>query len=277
MYRIIFYIIALIISLLLPDSRYENSRYSSYYGRRRYNRYYNFFEDDFDGGLTAATGENDTVSSWIRAKLRRRRALKSCKKYLSKDKYILTLKNASVIFIYDTKNKIFTCLDNRIKERTATIIWAEQSMSMLSGPDNLFEKTFDNICISFNDKANFSGIIENLKEQFTIHETNPYKKTPKARQLEDEKPIKLDKYIEKLDINLAEEAELAKLPGISIILAKRIIKERDVNGGFKTLDEFYSKMKIKPHFQKQLNDMICINEQHRSSQNNSDSERIIDF
>lgn len=276
MYRIIFYVIALIISLLIPDSRYN--RYSTMYGRRRYNRVYNYFEDDI--GEPASGG----LAGTIRTFLRRRKALKACKKFAKKDKYVITLRNQNILIIFDSKNKTLCCMDNKVKGRTATVIWAEQigiaPELMFDTSDTPFERTFDEICTSFTERANYSGIIEVLKNRFSVQETKPAAKvlTPKPAVTEEDKPIKLtvrDNKI-KIDINSADEKEMAKLPGISIIIAKKIIKYRTLHNGFKTLEEFYREMKIKPHFQTKLNDLICIY-RTKTAQKPDDDERIIDF
>lgn len=273
MYRLIFYIIALIISLILPDSRIRSA-----YPGRRYNRFYRLFEDEGYNGLRVS-GEENSLSDRIRSGLRRRKALGKCKKFLSKDKYILTLKNKSVILVMDTKNKTLSCVDNKVKGRAATVVWEEHPMSQLERADNLFESTFDNICISFDENANYKGIVKVLKENFTVHETDP-KPVQKQVFIDDEKPIALtSKHIKIVDINSADEKEIAKLPGINIIMAKRIIKYRELHDGFKSAEEFYKEFKIKPHFQKKLEVQICFKKvgKKKKKKKKSPDERIIDF
>lgn len=277
MYRLVVIIIAFVLQMVLeiffPDSRYR--RYSNMFGRRRYNRMYQFFEDDFED--TYQDPNYNTLANRIRAGLRRRKALKKCAKFLTKENYILTLKNLNVILIMDTKNKTISCVDNKIKGRAATVLWSEHPASALQKYDNFFELTFDNICTSFSEDANYSGIIQILKESFEVHETNPIaqKKTPV--KTDDDKPIKLTTVkVAKTDINSADETELAKLPGISVIIAKKIIKYRNLHGGFNTKEEFYKEMNIKKHFQEQLEDLINITPCAKKQKKNHD-ERIIDF
>ncbi|WP_043931126.1 ComEA family DNA-binding protein [Bacillus sp. EB01] len=50
-----------------------------------------------------------------------------------------------------------------------------------------------------------------------------------------------------LDLNAATEKELAQLPGVGFILAKRAISERTKNGGFRTFEEFTEVLNLKPH------------------------------
>ncbi len=278
MFRLVIIVIAFIIQLLMgifiPDSRYN--RYASMFGRRRYNRMYEFFEDDFEDGYSSY-GSYNTLSNRIRANIRRQRALKRARKFLSKDKYILTLKNLNVILVMDTQNKTLSCVDNKVKGRAATVLWNEHPQSALEKYDNFFEKTFDNICLSFSEDANYAGIIQILKENFEVHETGPVPVKKSPIPFETEKPIKLTTVkVVKVDINSADETELAKLPGISVIIAKKIIKYRNLHGGFASKEEFYREMKIKKHFQEQLEEQINITPQPKKQKKNRD-ERIIDF
>ena len=273
MYRLIFYVIALILSLLLPDSRIR-----SIYPGRRYNRYYRLFEDEGDYGMSVGEN-NNTLADRIRAGIRRSKALKKSKKFVSKDKYIITLKNKSVILVMDTKNKTLSCVDNKVKGRAATVSWNEHPISQLGKIDNTFEQTFDSICVSFDENANYKGILNILKQHFDVHENDPKPTTPRPAAIieEEDAPIKLtSKYTKVVDINSADEKEIAKLPGISIILAKRIIKYRELNNGFKNAEEFYREFKIKPHFQKKLEPQISFNPIKKKGKKSAD-ERIIDF
>ena len=74
---------------------------------------------------------------------------------------------------------------------------------------------------------------------------------------------------------VAGENDFAKLPGISVIIAKKIIKYRDLHGGFKDKEDFYNQLKLKPHFKKQIDDIIIL-ESDKKQDNNSE-ERIIDL
>lgn len=60
----------------------------------------------------------------------------------------------------------------------------------------------------------------------------------------------------KLNINACTEKDLAILPGVSIVAAKKAIEYRNQQNGFKTVEEFYVIADIKPHFVIQLEDLI---------------------
>lgn len=273
-FRLIFWLITIIITALLPDSRIRSA-----YPGRRYNRFYGVFEDDFEGGMRISNGEENGITDMIRKNLRRRNALKKVKNYLTKEKYILTLKNKNVILIMDTNNYTMTCLDQKVKGRSATVAWRDQALSQLDRVDNEFDRIFDSICISFDDNANYKGIVNILKTHFYINETDTSpKKSAPIKITEDEKPIKLtSKHIKVVDINTADEKEIAKLPGINIITAKRIVKYRDEQGEFSSVEEICRIFKIKAHFQEKLEHQISFNKVGEKKSKKQTNERIIDF
>ena len=229
------------------------------------------------------------LSDFVRLSLRRRSALKQCKKYLTKGKNFYKLKNDYVTLIYDTKNKIVKCYDKSIKKRIATIEWLKQDSYELNYIDNTFEETFDSISALFNEKSMYDGIISTFKSQFKIEEIDP----------ENEKYIEnvnIPKYYsEMLNLNQATEKELTDLPGLSIIQAKNIIRYREKHNGFGSLDEFFGEMNINSHLQQQLRNYLYIDsykmnygikikettkEEYNITPKNSqneDNERIIDI
>lgn len=61
----------------------------------------------------------------------------------------------------------------------------------------------------------------------------------------------------KLNINSCTENDLAALPGVSVVAAKRAIEYRNQQNGFLSVEEFYAIADIKPHFVVQLDDLIA--------------------
>lgn len=59
-----------------------------------------------------------------------------------------------------------------------------------------------------------------------------------------------------VDINSCSESDLAGLPGISVVLAKKAITYREEHQGFQSSEEFFTVLEIKPHFMVQLKDRI---------------------
>ena len=80
-----------------------------------------------------------------------------------------------------------------------------------------------------------------------------------------------------VDINNASEIEITALPGISIVLAKKLIKKREEIGGFKNTHEVFVYLKLKPHMENQLRDLICVNKMQGSVKIEKYQERHVDL
>lgn len=83
----------------------------------------------------------------------------------------------------------------------------------------------------------------------------------------------------KIDVNFATAGEIAILPGINIVKAKKIVEYRDLNGLFKNEEDFFTVANVKAHFVQKIKPMIIIGKPSPKSDNdNGDSnERVVDF
>lgn len=88
-------------------------------------------------------------------------------------------------------------------------------------------------------------------------ETVPVSKTPAVKEVQ--KPlsgravdVKPESPVQKIDINRCGEEELAKLPGINAILAKKAIGYREEKGGFQSVEELIDLLGVKPHMAVQI-------------------------
>lgn len=79
------------------------------------------------------------------------------------------------------------------------------------------------------------------------------------------------------DINSAEEKELKELPGINVILAKKIMKRRDEIGGFKDLDEFFEYTNLTETIKDQISPYLLFKEIKRTDKKEKSKERNIDL
>ena len=84
-------------------------------------------------------------------------------------------------------------------------------------------------------------------------------------------------FTKKIDINNCSEVELTALPGISIVMSKKIIKKREEIGGFKNTNDFFLFLKLKPHMQKQLENLICVNKMKGLIKIEKNKERSVDL
>ena len=272
--RLIFFIVVFIIQLLFGFGP-TNYRY----GYRRGSNYNNYYD----------SVENIRFGSFIKCKLRRSRALRKCRAFCQKSRNIIKLKNSKVIIIFDTKNKKISLIDKITENKFATVLWKDQTLSYLNEIDNIFEQTFDDICFSFTKDANYNGILDVLRSNFKVQEANIDQST--TQNIRQEQPKTPDNYT-LIDINSASVDKIAKLPGINIILAKRIVKYRDKKGGIESKEELFKEFKIKEHFQKDLENKITFSKLQETIENKIDNnitttleknkrnganERIIDF
>jgi DNA uptake protein ComE-like DNA-binding protein len=59
-----------------------------------------------------------------------------------------------------------------------------------------------------------------------------------------------------LDVNNCSEGELATLPGVGVLLAKKAISERQQLGGFQSMEQFCSRLALEPHLAKELDQLV---------------------
>ncbi len=82
----------------------------------------------------------------------------------------------------------------------------------------------------------------------------------------------------KIDVNNVTASELAILPGINIVMAKKIIEYRDANGLFKNFDDFIKVANVKEHFVEKIKPMVVFGEAQKPNEDDEYSEgRIVDF
>lgn len=79
-----------------------------------------------------------------------------------------------------------------------------------------------------------------------------------------------------LELNAATERELASLPGVGPVLAKRAVTERAQRGGFGSVDELGQILDLKPHVIERLRPLLAVGAQSRPSRAGR-TGRLIDF
>lgn len=81
-----------------------------------------------------------------------------------------------------------------------------------------------------------------------------------------------------VDINTANEQQLAALPGLTIIDAKKAIAHRNANGYFSTADDFFTVINAKPHIIIRAREYITVSTPEKNKpSNNNPSRRNIDL
>ena len=211
------------------------------------------------------------ASQKLEVAMRRRRALKRSKNFVRKEERAYKLENRFVIVAFNEKEEILRAYNKKNFKDTIEINLSLIDYTIFTVGDSPINQKFDEICMYFDSKTSYFKIANDLKMHFKVKET-------KAKIEEKKYEVDLGATNDNLlDINTASEKDITALPGVSIILAKKIIKYRNEKGGFESLDEFYKEMKIKPHFIEQLNNQICTKEFKKKKQQKTQNERIIDF
>lgn len=83
---------------------------------------------------------------------------------------------------------------------------------------------------------------------------------------------------EKLDINTASESEIASIPEIGIILAKKVMIKRQEIGGFQSFEQFSQIMGLKEHTVEKLVQRLAFSQaENNETQTQTKSGRVIDF
>ena len=62
--------------------------------------------------------------------------------------------------------------------------------------------------------------------------------------------------VEPIDINTCSITQLADLPGVTLVMAKKADDIRRERGGFKSVEEFFEAIQLKPHFVMQVQDKV---------------------
>ena len=88
----------------------------------------------------------------------------------------------------------------------------------------------------------------------------------------------LSKESKQIDVNNATASEISILPGINIVMAKKIVEFRDTNGLFKNEEDFFKIANVKEHFIPKIKAMIKFgNKPTPKNDDDNDEGRIIDF
>ena len=135
-------------------------------------------------------------------------------------------------------------------------------------------------CINFSHNKTYDGLVEDCKlYRVVIKESvvaTSYAPSYKSKNLKPAERFSAQ-VEEKIDVNNASEIELTELPGISIVMAKKIIKKREEINGFKNVNEFFVFLKLKPHMEEQLRNLVVVKKMQGSVKIERFTERNVDL
>lgn len=243
-------------------------------------------------GLTSSSPLDFDVEKFISgfSKRRNRRisALKTAQNYLKPYEQIfgtLVLSNKQCSVTIDSKGKCIKCLGKVFNRNGRKMTLVANNFSPID-----IDEYFDMICEMFNYNTHYEDVYNSLRSVAVIkdycYQTQDVLPVINEKSIKENEcdviDIKTRENIidlpEKLtDVNNCSEAELTALPGISIIIAKKIVNYREQQRPFKSVEDFIDVMNIKPHFARQLKNMICANKVNMKRVKKAKAERIIDL
>ncbi|WP_097026722.1 ComEA family DNA-binding protein [Clostridium peptidivorans] len=119
--------------------------------------------------------------------------------------------------------------------------------------------------------------LNNNMDEFTNKDEEPTNEFFKS-SLSNQENIKQAEI--KVDINHALEGDIAKIPSIGSIRAKKIVEIRNTQGAFKDLNDFAIRTDLKPHIVDKIRDNIYfeVSEENRVHKTNSNRvKRMVDM
>ena len=208
--------------------------------------------------------------------IRRKNALSEARIYLAPYKDIwrnLKLSNKYCVLRLGSDGKTITARESVSPKRVLRILRSNV---------HTYADLWDMFCNVFDHNTTFDRIVElcNLYNlTIDIQGSVPAKLSsdnvvmPKNGTI----PAQVDEQKEKIDINNASEIEITALPGISIVMAKKLIKKRDEINGFKSVEDVCLFLKLKPHIETQVKQLICVNKKKGSNNIKLYNERSVDL
>ena len=139
------------------------------------------------------------------------------------------------------------------------------------------DELWNMFCLNFYHNTSFDGLVELCKTFQAEIEISGEKSVSADKKSQPKKETNIVPEKEKLDVNNASEIELTALPGISIVMAKKLVKRREEIGGFKTVNDVFIFLHMKPHMQTQLEKLICVKKMKGSLQIKRYNERNVDI
>jgi DNA uptake protein ComE-like DNA-binding protein len=80
-----------------------------------------------------------------------------------------------------------------------------------------------------------------------------------------------------IDLNTCTEQQLANLPGVGVVLAKKAMEMRTETGGFVSTADFNEKLKLMPHFAAQIENVAFVSPVTLPETNSGNAGRVIDM
>lgn len=129
------------------------------------------------------------------------------------------------------------------------------------------------------ERETLSQLRQEAEEKFQVTGTGGYPPPPRRASAPEPEPTPGGDPPERVDINTASEAEIAAIPEIGIILAKKVVQLRQELGGFQSFEQFSQRMEFKEHRVAQIERKVTFSpaESDASTAQPMKSGRVIDY
>lgn len=87
----------------------------------------------------------------------------------------------------------------------------------------------------------------------------------------------MKKSAQKVNVNTATAGELAVLNGINIAIAKKLVEHRNLNGDFKSIDEFIEVAEVAEHFIPQIKELAVLSDKPNEPDDAPNEGRLLDW
>ncbi|MBU5268242.1 helix-hairpin-helix domain-containing protein [Virgibacillus proomii] len=119
--------------------------------------------------------------------------------------------------------------------------------------------------------------IQSLREQIRREYGGTVEAASKVAPVQQEVKEKPKDTVKMIDINTASEDEVAEVPGIGALFAKKVIEVRKREDGFTSFEHFVQTLSIKPHLAEKMRPFLVFPEKPATSSLKKSEGRIVDF
>lgn len=239
-----------------------------------------YFWDSYMGNEDGYDDSQSFFDKWMEShkkRKKRKNALKKAEKFLKPYKNIYgdhCLSNTYChVNLQMTKEKTFQifCISKvPVNNQEKALFIAED----INSDNDIMNDFWNNLCIKYTEITRYENIFEECRVKYLNVKASQIEKKENVQDSQIQRPQ--PKALKIIDINNATEAEIAELPGISIIIAKKIIIQR-AKKPFESVDDFLTKMQIQSNFIEKLKTMVCVNEIKVLKVDQINDERIVDI
>lgn len=124
----------------------------------------------------------------------------------------------------------------------------------------------------------YGSVADKEREHLRKEIAKEYANEKSQSEVKVEKQVSSQTVIEPVDINLATEQQLAEIPSLGLILAKKAMAKREEIGSFQSIEHFGDQIGLKPHVLERVKPYLKVSQTVRESSNaESQTGRIVDF